>query len=176
MNLEKWYFTGNPCKHGHVDYRLKSTRACRECLRLVNIKWREDNPSKLYCAVKRWRSENKEKTNAWFRAKSKDPVYSSSKRISRAIAHSLNGAKSGRGWESIVGYCKQELMTHLERQFVDGMGWQNMGEWHIDHITPKSAFNLTNDDEVRACWALPNLRPIWATENCKKRHKITHLI
>jgi hypothetical protein len=30
----KRYFTGEPCKRGHVDFRLVSTRGCNECMRL----------------------------------------------------------------------------------------------------------------------------------------------
>jgi len=31
-----YYFTGNPCKHGHLSERFAKNRNCRECLRLRN--------------------------------------------------------------------------------------------------------------------------------------------
>jgi hypothetical protein len=69
-----------------------------------------------------------------------------------------------------VGYTLNELKLHLQNQFKDGMSWDNMGEWHIDHIFPISAFNFTKpeDPEFRQCWALDNLRPLWATDNLRK--------
>ena len=84
----------------------------------------------------------------------------------------------GRGklWDA-VGYSASELRQHLERQFVAGMSWDRFlaGEIHIDHITPKSTFDLDSLDELRACYALPNLRPMWATENVRKGAKQTAL-
>ena len=53
------------------------------------------------------------------------------------------------------------------------MGWHNMGEWHIDHIVPVSSFTITSADDAdfKACWALTNLRPMWADENRSKGDK-----
>lgn len=33
-----YYFTGKPCKHGHVSERFAQNRNCRECLRIRNRK------------------------------------------------------------------------------------------------------------------------------------------
>ena len=56
------------------------------------------------------------------------------------------------------------------------MSWDNYGDWHIDHITPKSTFDLSDPDEIRACWSLPNLRPLWGKDNIRKGAKIEVLI
>jgi len=52
--------------------------------------------------------------------------------------------------------------------------WDNYGEWHIDHIIPKSIFNYTDVIHIdfKRCWALDNLRPLWAMENLKKHTKL----
>ena len=77
----------------------------------------------------------------------------------------------------ILGYSLNDLMAHIERQFHSGMSWDNMGEWHLDHITPLSSFKFTCiDDEFRAAWALTNLRPLWSLDNIKKGAKIFYLI
>lgn len=95
-----------------------------------------------------------------------------------AVRLSLLGAKAGRKWEALAGYTVEDLKLHLERQFTKGMTWANMGEWHIDHIIPKASFSFTTADEpeFKACWALTNLRPLWATENHSKHAKRLHLI
>ena len=90
--------------------------------------------------------------------------------ISTEIRHSLKGNKSGRKWESLVGYNVNELMTHLENLFLPGMTWENHGLWHIDHVKPKSKFQYTGPDDpaFRECWALDNLQPLWAEDNLRK--------
>jgi hypothetical protein len=94
--------------------------------------------------------------------------------ISRGIMRSLRKIgqpKGRRSWEAVVGYDTPTLRAHLERQWKRGMTWDNYGKaWHIDHIVPVSAFAITGPDcpELRACWALSNLRPLWAEANMKK--------
>ena len=96
-----------------------------------------------------------------------------------AICHSLKGrTKGGRSWEAILGYSADELRDHLERQFTRGMSWDNYGDWHVDHIVPVVSFNFesADDPEFRLCWALTNLRPLWAADNLSKNDRRTHLI
>ena len=85
--------------------------------------------------------------------------------FSRRLRKALNGLKEGHSWESLVGYSIIDLKEHLERQFIDGMGCHNYGEWHIDHKKPISSFNIESVDskEFKECWSLDNLQPLWAT-------------
>lgn len=78
--------------------------------------------------------------------------------------------KNGRRTDAVLGFTATELRDHLERQFVKGMGWHNIGDWHIDHIVPVSAFTIhsVDDPDFKVCWALTNLRPLWASENQAK--------
>jgi hypothetical protein len=52
------------------------------------------------------------------------------------------------------------------------MTWNNHGThgWHIDHIIPSSMFRFSGicDENVKKCWGLDNLQPLWAKENIKK--------
>ena len=77
-----------------------------------------------------------------------------------------------------MGYTVAELRVHLERQFKRGMTWDRFcaGEIHIDHIRPLSSFDLSNPDELRAAWALPNLRPLWAKDNWAKAGRVVLLL
>ena len=99
-------------------------------------------------------------------------------RMKTAIKIALKGNKAGRSWESLVGYTLEDLRIHLERQFLPGMSWDNFGNWHIDHIVPKASYRYDNDNDpdFRACWALTNLRPLWAEENLSKGSKRLHLL
>lgn len=83
----------------------------------------------------------------------------------------LKSGKAGRSWESVVGYGLADLVAHLEELFVDGMTWDNYGEWHIDHKRPVASFEHSADGWVRECWALDNLQPLWALDNQRKSDK-----
>ena len=67
------------------------------------------------------------------------------------------------------------LKSYIEKQFTDGMSWDNYGEWHIDHKTPKSWFEYSSyeDDNFRKCWALENLKPMLAKDNISKGNRFS---
>lgn len=41
----------------------------------------------------------------------------------------------------LLGYSAIELKEYIESLFVEGMSWENYGEWHIDHIRPVSSYD-----------------------------------
>lgn len=115
----------------------------------------------------------------WERLKYKtDPKFALNRRMRTQVRRGLRDGKGGRSWSKIVGYSRDELASHLARQFKPGMSWQNFSKWHIDHIVPVAAFKFSSvdDDDFRRCWALTNLQPLWADENHKKHARRTHLI
>jgi len=91
-------------------------------------------------------------------------------RMGSMIYQALKTRKNGHKWEDLVDYSLDELLAHLENQFKEGMSWGNTGEWHIDHIIPRSNFHFNSPDDIefRECWALENLQPLWAADNLKK--------
>jgi hypothetical protein len=146
-----------------------------------NKNHRENNREKYRQATHRWRlsklEECRKKSREWVRNKRKSNIgFKLSTNISCLIRHSLKSNGKGFHWEDITGYKKQDLKQHLEKQFTSGMSWQNYGYyldehgkkclgWEIDHIKAISKFKFKNYDnpEFKACWALSNLRPMWAT-------------
>jgi hypothetical protein len=109
--------------------------------------------------------------NAWFSERRKtDPQFALNVRLRSQMWRALGEQKRGRRWEAIVGYTVDELRAHLEARFVDGMSWENMGEWHIDHIRPLASFVFDGPDcpNVKRAWALSNLQPLWAQDNARK--------
>ncbi len=104
-----------------------------------------------------------------------DPLYKLRINVSRAMRKQIKNGKEWRRWVDGVGYTIEALKRHLERQFTKGMSWSNYGVhgWHIDHIIPVASFGPMEfgDETFRACWALTNLRPMWAEKNIIKRDK-----
>ena len=133
-----------------------------------------------YCQgkqYKKWvtRDGNQLLRNEYMRNKEKsEPKFKLRRRMSTSIYLSIVGDKGGRSWETLVGYTLDDLKRHLEKQFTDGMAWENMGEWHIDHEIPVSVFNFTTPEheDFTRCWALKNLQPMWAKENMSKSAKL----
>lgn len=99
-------------------------------------------------------------------AKIKRPL---SARMREGVRQSLISGKD-TSWTKLVGYTADELRRHLERQFAKGMSWDNFGEWHIDHIVPiaRFTFSSADDEQFKQCWAVTNLRPLWARANISK--------
>lgn len=158
---------GQPCP------RTSGTRRyCDVCRKIVA---RQQNAEKAARYVDRHRREISEAKALRRKA---DPFYVLSERMGHSLRMALQGAKDGRRWETFVPYTLTDLTRHLERQFLPGMNWSNFADWHIDHIVPRSAFHYTaaSDDAFQACWALTNLRPMWAGENLKKSFKRFHLL
>lgn len=54
------YFTGKPCKHGHLEPRITSNGTCLECARGHAKKHAKKYPSKIKARVAKYRKENRE--------------------------------------------------------------------------------------------------------------------
>lgn len=109
-------------------------------------------------------------------SKKGDPVRQMRMRITHLHVRALKrigGIKKSPTLEAL-GYSVDELVAHIERQFLRGMGWHNSSEWHIDHIVPMSTARTVED--VIALNQLSNLRPLWAEDNIRKKDKRIYLI
>ncbi len=105
-----------------------------------------------------------------------------SRRLSFQVWYSLrlvldkSKKKNGKHWQDLVGWSVEQLMTHLETRFTDGMSWENYGGesgWQIDHVTPRTWFKIqaVGDDEFKKCWSLDNLQPSWLKDNASKGNR-----
>lgn len=98
-------------------------------------------------------------------------------RMSTRMRHALRGRNLSKKWQhvfNILGYSVDDLKNHLENKFTNGMTWDNIGKWHIDHIYPESKYNYLSfsDEDFKKCWALSNLQPLWAKDNIRKSNKL----
>jgi hypothetical protein len=72
----------------------------------------------------------------------------------------------------IIGCTPEELKIYIEKQFKEGMSWENhhLDGWHIDHIIPLSS--AKNEEDINELCHFTNLQPLWSVENYKKGKKI----
>lgn len=120
--------------------------------------------------ARRTTPEGRERARQRELQKRAQPGYRLHQNMSRAIRAGLRGQKGWRSWQALVGYTLDDLQQHIERQFDKRMRWENYGAWVIDHIRPRSQFEFNDptDPAFAECWALSNLRPLWAAENAAK--------
>lgn len=73
----------------------------------------------------------------------------------------------------LIGCSIEHLKEHIEKQFVEGMNWENWSfyGWHIDHIRPIASFDLSDPAQVKECFHYSNLQPLWAKDNLSKGDK-----
>lgn len=104
-----------------------------------------------------------------------DPNWRLQKVVGAHIRHNI--IKGGRPTREYLDYGFDVLRAHLEAQFLPGMTWANYGAtWEIDHIIPQSKFDLTEPLEFSLCWALDNLRPLWAHLNKAKSDTLDYVL
>ena len=170
------------CRECDRIWAARARAANRAAYNQKNAAWNKRNKEKRTATVDAWRRANPDRFQAMrSRIMSKfrsDPTNVLHLRISSALRRQLRGKKRYSPWLALVDWSVEELRQHLEKQFTRGMNWENMGEWHIDHIVPVSSFNITEPDDpaIKVAWALSNLRPLWATDNLRKGAKRLFLV
>ena len=139
--------------------------------------WATDNRKYLREKHAEWREENKEHVNKYKRdyerkRRAENPKYRLGIRTRTAVWQLLKerGIKKTNKTFALLGYTIEDLMVHLEKQFVEGMTWDNYGEWHVDHIIPMSSFSFESTEDIgfKECWKLENLQPLWGPDNLSK--------
>ena len=149
---------------------------------------RRTSPEERAAAVaktKAWVAANKDKSRAWrrdYRAKKmqRDPCYKAKlamrRRLYMALRNQVYDGWNIRSGEAVrlLGCTMAEFVAHIESLWSDGMSWANWARdgWHIDHIAPLSAFDLTDAEQLKTACHYTNLRPLWATDNLRKGAKV----
>lgn len=165
---------------------------CKQCAAEDQSKWRAENPtlaeakdarswekyrSRYQANYKKWISENREQRKLYRRehhAKrvANDANYRIGHAIRGRIFSALRGIRKSQPTERLIGCTFDELARHIEKQWEPWMSWRNWGfgdgMWHIDHIVPCAAFDLTSTDEQRCCFHYTNLRPLCSKKNREK--------
>lgn len=189
----KRYFTGKPCKNGHVSERITSTRTCvmcknireRDVSKTDSFKKRLNNRRRVRYSEDIGYAEKIKKINRGnnnIRKKSikerrkVDILYLISDRCRARINKALktkNIIKDKRT-KDMLGCSIEYMKIHIEKQFLKGMSWDNRSLWHIDHIVPISS--AKNENDVIMLNHFTNLRPLWAKDNLSKGGKMEFLI
>ena len=146
----------------NYNINLNEERRCSKCRKVKHIK--EYYKGVIDCKPCREKIiKERKKTDIQFRVATK-------------LRNNLSGALSRRNNSKtsstfdLLGCTINEFINYMEDLFAPGMTWDNHGlySWHIDHIKPCAAFNLTRKEEQKQCFHYTNLQPLWAKDNRRK--------
>jgi len=152
---------------GSVDGFRSECKECRSKKFVLNY---DDIKVKHRESAKNYRTNNRKKYNEYrHKLYRKKPHVFAWRGMLSSVLRRFGRKKENKTYE-ILGYSALELKEHIEKQFKDGMSWDNWGEWHIDHIKPVSYFDKNEDPKIVN--SLSNLQPLWAFDNISKSGKI----
>ena len=97
-----------------------------------------------------------------------NPVYNLQCRLRSRLRDCLFRQTMTESTSNLLGCTWDHLKVHIEKQFHAGMTWENMGEWHVDHIIPCSAFKDDLQETQKIAFWYQNLQPLWARKNLVK--------
>ena len=138
-----------------------------------------------------WKSENKEKVaeyNKFYAQKNRvhinkrtcetnkkrrktDSLYVLVRRERVRVYDALKGIRKYAKTETLLGCSYAFFREYIEGKFVEQMRWDNMGEWHIDHIRPLASFDLNDIEQQKQAFHYTNQQPLWAIDNLRKGAK-----
>lgn len=143
------YFTGKPCKHGHITQRRTVNGCCTDCEEVKNnSKQRKEymsayaveKRSKLREIASRWQKNNKGKVNA--------------------VTAERHASKLLRTPSWLTKEEKQRIRCYYQ---LSAMRTRESGiPWNVDHIIPLQGENVSG---LHVPW---NLQVIPASDNFKK--------
>lgn len=124
---------------------------------------------------RKYRETNRERINSKIRdRKNTDPLYKLTFSIRTSISNSIirMGYSKNDKSRNILGCSFEEFQAHIEKQFQEGMSWDNHGEWHLDHKIPISW--AKTEEEVYELNKYENFQPLWSSENYSKGNRYSH--
>lgn len=151
----KRYYTGKPCKHGHLAERFVSSCRCMDCTYAQTAEWLAGNKELAGQLQKKWRDENPQYSREWARNNpdsiraAKQKWYAS--KPERAIQIAVDWQKrnpekrrasirnrQARKRQAEGSHTAGEITAMLERQKWKcvACGVSIKEKRHIDHIIP----------------------------------------
>ena len=142
-----------------LAYRREYYQKNKERLDAKNSEYLKANPEARKKALKNWSQNISPLTK--FGLRTRNLIKESLKR---------SGMKKGSKTEKILGCTIAFFKEWISSQFLQGMSFENHGRWHIDHYIPMSF--AKNEQQALALNHYSNLRPLWGSDNLKKKDTI----
>lgn len=123
------------------------------------LEYQKNNRDAVYARQRKW-AKAKRETDVQYRIRNN---------LRRRLKRALRGQVKPISAIRELGCSTEYLVKHLESKFHAGMTWENYGShWHIDHVIPLTAFDLTLVEQAKKACHYTNLQPLIAAENIRK--------
>lgn len=163
----------------HKDQRRSSGvyHTCKDCRKneTKNSYLRRKEKVKKRCNEYYYKNTSKIRSNQIKRQKERmkdDVFFLMKRRLRNRLYYALKNKewKKNTHFTKYIGCDRDTLIAHIESQFQEGMSWDNMGKWHLDHKIPLDS--AKTEQELYTLNHYTNLQPLWAIDNIKKGNKI----
>jgi hypothetical protein len=175
----KYYFTGQPCKHGHIAAR-KTKGACVECLK---VEWAKGNKTRAdYFREYNKREDTKDRKNEWYQENREAVIAAAATRPAHVLREYRNAWKANnktqiradtkarrrKHREATPPWLTRKQKSEIRQLYQIAITMtQTTGEQYVvDHIVPLRSHEVCG---LHVPW---NLRVITQEENLKKSNKL----
>ena len=175
----KYYFTGQPCKHGHIAAR-KTKGACIECLK---VEWAKGNETRAdYFREYNRREDVKDRKNEWYQENRETVINNAATRPTHVLREYRNAWKVNnktqvladnkvrrrKHREATPPWLTRKQKSEIRQLYQIAITMtQTTGEQYVvDHIVPLRSHEVCG---LHVPW---NLRVITQEENLKKSNKL----
>lgn len=153
------FFTGRPCRRGHVSPRYTSCNLCCACTVINRKRWRAENPDQSKQLRRNWRKKNPEKERA--------SKYKSNRKWWARVKDSVN-AKKRQSWKEDPEPIRQRNKASFKRRYAanpakikeSGLRWRTAN---------KDRYKISHN---RAVARLFEKDPTWGSRKAAKRRAI----
>jgi 5-methylcytosine-specific restriction endonuclease McrA len=160
------YFTGKPCKRGHIAQRRVSKRSCDEC-NTISVRERyQNNRDKILEQSKEWAKQNKERktrSNKLYREANPEGCRKANRnwklRNLEIVSTRERNRRSAKK-QSLGSHTKQEILHILLLQKGRCAYCKSKvgRSYHVDHIIPLARGGGNGKDNLQICCPKCNLR------------------
>ncbi len=172
LKREEYY--KEECNKGYKKWKMENPERYKEQRIKVNIEYQEsgywinyyqENKEKAFEYAKRPEVVERRKIRwKWRYDNDVDFRVKTIMRANFALFFKDRGVNKNLCFSKVVNYSFDELEKHLEFNFRKGMTWENIGDkWEIHHIKPLNLYDPKILADIKECWSLNNLIPIWKT-------------
>lgn len=153
----------NKRRWGRSEKRKANRKKYRERERIYNKEYRKRN-------IDLFRKKEREYAK---KRKAEDHNYKMATKLRTSVHRILAGRRKTGSTTELLGMPLIDCIKYLESKFDKHMTWENYGTyWHIDHIIPCAAFDLSDPIQQKQCFHYTNLQPLEAKANMSKGDKI----
>lgn len=155
----KKYFTGKPCKHGHIDERRVVDKKCCTCVSLRDKKYLENNreaiaqrkkkhyiknKKRINDNCKKWYVENREKKREYNKKYSKKYYKENRERIRANLDEWVRQHPEYKRakWARRRAQKLQAMPSWADKNKIKDIYKNCPKGWHVDHIVPLQGENV----------------------------------